>query len=67
VACFRKKKESVIPIAFWYFSVVGSTSMLVYSLHVQKIPFILMYLFNNLIYGRNLYFIYRKKRREAAA
>jgi lipid-A-disaccharide synthase-like uncharacterized protein len=63
----EKKKESVIPVTFWYLSVIGSTVMLGYGIGRADKVLILMYLFNNLIYLRNLYFIYRKKNREAAA
>jgi lipid-A-disaccharide synthase-like uncharacterized protein len=61
------KKESVIPIAFWYLSIVGSLIMLSYALKRADAVFITMYFFNCFIYGRNLYFVHRKKRREVAA
>jgi lipid-A-disaccharide synthase-like uncharacterized protein len=60
------KKESVIPISFWYLSIVGSLFLLSYALYRADPIFILSYLFNGLIYGRNLYFIY-KRRREVKA
>lgn len=54
------KKESVIPISFWYLSIVGSLFLLAYALYRADPVFILSYLFNGLIYGRNLYLIYSK-------
>ena len=56
------KKESVIPIAFWYFSIIGSVGLLIYAI-VRKDPvFILAYLFNNVIYVRNLMLIKNKNK-----
>ncbi|HOJ59979.1 MAG TPA: lipid-A-disaccharide synthase N-terminal domain-containing protein [bacterium] len=55
------RKESVIPVSFWYLSIVGSLLMLTYALHIADRWIILSYLFNCLIYFRNLYFIYTKK------
>jgi len=57
----ERRRESVIPISFWYLSIVGSFLLLAYAF-VRKDPiFILSYLFNGFIYFRNLYLIYRKK------
>lgn len=57
----EKKKESVIPISFWYFSLGGGLILLAYAIHRMDPVFILAYLPGNFIYFRNLYFIYRKK------
>ena len=61
----EKKKESVIPISFWYFSLIGGLVVLFYAIHRMDPVFILAYLPGNLIYFRNLYFIYKKKRMSA--
>jgi len=61
------KKESVIPVAFWHLSIIGSVITLSYALKRADVVFILMYVFNCLIYFRNLYFIYKKRKREVAA
>lgn len=61
----ERRKESVIPVSFWYLSIIGSLLLLSYAL-VRKDPvFILSYLFNGIIYARNLYLIHRKRRAEA--
>ncbi|HUV13901.1 MAG TPA: lipid-A-disaccharide synthase N-terminal domain-containing protein [Acidobacteriota bacterium] len=60
----EKKKESVIPVSFWYLSIVGSLCLLSYAIARSDPIFILSYLFNGLIYGRNLFFVYSKKRQE---
>ncbi|MFB3788342.1 MAG: lipid-A-disaccharide synthase N-terminal domain-containing protein [bacterium] len=55
------RKESVIPVSFWYLSIVGSLLMLAYAIHIADRWIILSYLFNCLIYFRNLYFIFTQK------
>lgn len=63
----ERKGESVIPVVFWYFSIVGSLLLLSYAIHRSDPVFILSYLFNSFIYVRNLNFIYRKKKNKTAA
>jgi len=63
----ERRKESVIPVSFWYLSIVGSLLLLSYALHQADPIFILSYLFNSAIYLRNLYFIYSKKKTQTAA
>jgi lipid-A-disaccharide synthase-like uncharacterized protein len=57
----EKKKESVIPISFWYFSLAGGVVTLFYAIHRMDPVFILAYLPGNFIYLRNLYFVYKKR------
>jgi lipid-A-disaccharide synthase-like uncharacterized protein len=59
----ERRKESVIPVSFWYLSILGSLLLLSYAITRADPVFILSYLFNGLIYGRNLYFVYTRKRR----
>ena len=58
----EKRKESVIPVSFWYFSLAGGLIVLSYAIHRLDPVFILAYLPGNFIYLRNLYFLYKKKR-----
>src|SRR3972149_753295 len=58
----ERKKESIIPISFWYFSLAGGLIVLAYAIYRMDPVFILAYLPGNFIYLRNLYFIYKKKR-----
>jgi lipid-A-disaccharide synthase-like uncharacterized protein len=58
----EKRKESVIPIAFWYFSLGGSLILLAYAIHIRDPVFILGQSTGSFIYVRNLMLIYRKKR-----
>jgi len=54
--------KSVIPVAFWYFSIAGGASLLVYALHRKDPVFIVGQGAGLFIYLRNLYFILREKR-----
>jgi len=56
----EKKKKSYIPIAFWYFSISGGITLLIYAIHRQDPVFIIGQLFGILIYIRNLFFILKK-------
>ncbi|MBI3726579.1 lipid-A-disaccharide synthase N-terminal domain-containing protein [bacterium] len=63
----ERRKESVVPVAFWYLSIIGSLICLVYALTTFRIPFIIAYLFNCIPYGRNLVLIWRKQKIDAHA
>ncbi len=58
----ERKKESVIPVSFWYFSLAGGLIVLAYAIYRMDPVFIVAYLPGNFIYLRNLYFIYKKKK-----
>ena len=56
----EKKGRSSIPIIFWYLSVIGGLTLLVYAVY-RKDPVIIMgQSFGVLIYVRNLVLIYKK-------
>jgi lipid-A-disaccharide synthase-like uncharacterized protein len=57
----EKKRESVIPIAFWYFSLAGGLVLFIYSIYRRDPVFIAGQGLGLFIYARNLYLIYRKK------
>ena len=57
----EKRKESVIPIAFWYFSISGAILLWIYGVHRKEAPIVLGATFGILVYLRNLILIYRKK------
>jgi len=63
----EKKGESIVPVAFWYFSIGGGLLLLVYSLWRMDPVFILGQSMGIFIYGRNLYLIHRPAARKAAA
>lgn len=58
----ERRKESVIPMAFWYFSLAGGLILLSYAIHRQDPVFILGQSTGAFIYIRNLMLISRKRR-----
>jgi lipid-A-disaccharide synthase-like uncharacterized protein len=58
----EKKKESVIPVMFWYLSILGSLFLLSYAISRKDPVFILGQSFGVIVYFRNLYFIYQNKK-----
>jgi lipid-A-disaccharide synthase-like uncharacterized protein len=63
----ERKKESVFPIAFWYFSIGGGSILLIYAIHRRDPVFIAGQGMGLFIYLRNLYLIWRKRRQVAQA
>jgi lipid-A-disaccharide synthase-like uncharacterized protein len=63
----ERAKESVVPVAFWFFSIGGGMLLLVYALYRKDPVFIAGQAFGVFVYARNLYFILAKKKRERAA
>ena len=57
----ERRKESVIPVYFWYFSLAGGITLLSYAIYRKDPVFILGQLFGVFIYIRNLMFIHRDK------
>jgi lipid-A-disaccharide synthase-like uncharacterized protein len=53
----ERRKRSVVPIAFWYWSLGGGLTLLAYAIHRRDPVFILGQLFGVVIYLRNLYLI----------
>ncbi len=50
----EKKKQVVVPTAFWWLSLVGSLLLLIYGLHQKDSVFIFAYAFTWIPYIRNL-------------
>jgi lipid-A-disaccharide synthase-like uncharacterized protein len=63
----ERKKESVFPISFWFFSIGGGLTLLVYAIYRLDPVFILGQSAGLFVYGRNLYLIRRKERSLAGA
>lgn len=59
----ERRKESVIPVGFWYLSLGGSLILLTYAIHRQDPVFILGQSFGSFIYIRNLILISRRAKR----
>ena len=59
--------RSVIPLAFWWFSIGGGLLLLVYALYRKDPVFIAGQAFGVFVYLRNLYFVLRERKQTAAA
>ena len=60
-------RKSVIPIAFWYFSIAGGATLFVYACWRMDPVFIMGQGTGLFIYSRNLYLIHRERRESASA
>ncbi len=58
----ERRKESHIPLAFWYFSLIGGALLLAYAVHKRDPVFITGQATGLVVYLRNLHLILRKKR-----
>jgi lipid-A-disaccharide synthase-like uncharacterized protein len=59
--------RSVIPMAFWLFSIGGGLLLLIYALYRKDIVFILGQAFGLFVYLRNLHFVLRDRKTAATA
>lgn len=57
----EKEKRSVIPVAFWYLSLLGGVTLLLYSIYKRDLVFILGQSTGVFIYSRNLFLIQRER------
>ena len=60
----ERQKKSVIPLAFWYFSILGGLTLFSYAIYRKDPVFILGQSTGLIIYLRNLYFIHKEKGRK---
>jgi lipid-A-disaccharide synthase-like uncharacterized protein len=58
--------RSVIPLAFWIFSIGGGLLLLVYALYRKDAVFIAGQAFGVFVYLRNLYFVLHERKTAAA-
>ena len=61
----EKARRSVMPIAFWYFSIGGGLILLSYAIHRADPVFILGQSLGVFIYSRNLWLIRKEARADA--
>jgi lipid-A-disaccharide synthase-like uncharacterized protein len=59
----ERARKSVMPVAFWYFSLAGGLILLAYAIYRRDPVFILGQATGLLIYGRNLWLIHADKQR----
>lgn len=58
----ERHKKSVIPVSFWYLSLIGGLIVLAYGIHRAEPVIILGQLPGTIVYARNLMLIRREKR-----
>ena len=63
----ERARKSVIPVAFWFFSIGGGVLLLVYALYRRDPVFIAGQALGLLVYIRNLYFIIVNGRQASSA
>ena len=61
----ERRGRSVMPMAFWYLSILGSVILLVYAVHRKDPIFTLAYLPNAFVYCRNIVLRRREDRARA--
>ena len=61
----ERRKESVIPVAFWWFSLIGGLTLLCYAIWRMDPVFILGQATGLIVYTRNLVLIGRRRRQDA--
>ena len=59
----EKKGDSVVPIAFWWLSILGGFSLLIYAVYRRDPVFIVGQGMGMVVYVRNLMLVARKERR----
>ncbi|MGJ4963594.1 lipid-A-disaccharide synthase N-terminal domain-containing protein [Bradyrhizobium sp. SZCCHNRI1009] len=57
--------KSVVPIAFWFFSIGGGLMTLIYGLVKREPVIIFGQLLSNIIYVRNVMLIFKNRQRES--
>ena len=57
----EREKRSVVPIAFWWFSIAGGALLFAYAIYRLDPVFILGQCTGILIYSRNLFLIRRER------
>lgn len=62
----ERARKSVIPVAFWFFSIGGGSLLLIYALYRRDPVFIAGQALGLVVYIRNLYFIILTGRQSSA-
>ena len=61
----ERRRESVIPLAFWWFSLLGGVTLLSYAVWRQDPVFIIGQATGLVVYSRNLVLIGRRRQQVA--
>ncbi len=54
--------KSIIPVQFWFLSIVGSVILAVYAIHTNDLVVIFAFAPNSLVYIRNLMLLHKEKK-----
>ena len=57
----EKAKASVVPVAFWWLSIIGGVMLFTYGIWRRDLVIILGQCLGLVVYARNLWFIYAKR------
>ncbi|HWW48981.1 MAG TPA: lipid-A-disaccharide synthase N-terminal domain-containing protein [Xanthobacteraceae bacterium] len=60
----ERARKSIIPVAFWFFSIGGGALLLIYALYRRDPVFIAGQALGLVVYIRNVYFIFFASKRE---
>jgi len=63
----EREKRSVVPVGFWWMSVIGATMLVLYFIWRKDVVGVLGQSTGWIIYVRNLWLIYRERQADAAA
>ena len=63
----ERRRRSVVPKAFWYFSIGGGLALLFYAIYRRDPVFIVGQGAGLFVYARNVYFIHKRKEPVAPA
>ena len=58
----ERKGDTVIPVTFWYLSILGGAILFIYAVHIGDLVFIAGQGMGLLIYIRNLFLIRKKNK-----
>ena len=59
----ERARRSLVPVAFWYFSLLGGLTLLAYAIHRRDPVFIFGQALGTVIYVRNLWLIHASRNR----
>jgi lipid-A-disaccharide synthase-like uncharacterized protein len=62
----ERARRSVLPVAFWFFSVGGGVLLLAYAIYREDPVFIAGQALGLIIYARNLWLIFKEHRRHVS-
>ena len=57
----ERRRKSVVPVLFWYFSLGGGLTLFIYALYREDPVFMIGQGFGLIVYIRNLVLIYRQR------